>query len=99
MIDATLKFARDEAAAEPWRRTDLTALLASIVDDMADAGLPVTMEPAEPVILECQPGGLRRAVINLLDNAVKYGKSARVALIASPAVIEIMVDDEGPGHS
>ena len=84
MIDATLRFARDEAAAEPWRHTDLTALLTSIVDDMADAGLPVTMEPAEPVILECQPGGLRRAVTNLLDNAVKYGKSARVELLASP---------------
>jgi len=97
MIDATLKFARDEAAAEPWRLTDLTALLTSIVDDMADAGLPVNMEPAEPVILECQPGGLRRAVTNLLDNAVKYGKSARVELVTSPAAIRIVVDDEGPG--
>ena len=64
---------------------------------MADAGLPVTMEPAEPVVLECQPGGLRRAVTNLLDNAVKYGKSARVGLLASPAEVEIMVEDEGPG--
>ena len=97
MIDATLKFARDEATAEPWRRTDLTALLSSIVDDMADAGLPVTMEAAEPVMLECQPGGLRRAIANLLDNAVKYGKSARVELLASPASVRIIIDDEGPG--
>jgi signal transduction histidine kinase len=97
MIDATLKFARDEAAAEPWRRTDLTALLSSIVDDMADAGLPITMEPAEPVILECQSGGLRRAVTNLLDNAMKYGKSAWVELLTSPAAIRIVIDDEGPG--
>jgi signal transduction histidine kinase len=96
-IDATLKFARDESAVEPWRRTDLAALLSAIVDDMADAGLPVTMQPAEPVILECQSGGLRRAVANLLDNAVKYGKSARVELLTSGAAIRIVIDDEGPG--
>jgi methyl-accepting chemotaxis protein len=46
MVAATLQFARDEATAEPGRRTDATALLASVVDDMADAGIPVAMEPA-----------------------------------------------------
>jgi signal transduction histidine kinase len=97
MIGAVLKFARDEAAIEARRRTDLSALVASIVDDMADAGLPVTMEPTEPVILECQSGGLRRAVTNLLDNAMKYGKSARVALLTSPVAIKIVIDDDGPG--
>jgi signal transduction histidine kinase len=97
MIDATLQFARDDAAAEPWRRTDLTALLASIVDDMADAGMPVTMEPAQSVILECQPGGLRRAIANLLDNGVKYGKAVRVELGGSMVSISIVIDDDGPG--
>jgi signal transduction histidine kinase len=97
MIGAVLKFARDEAAIEARRRTDLSALVASIVDDMADAGLPVTMEPAEPTVLECQSGGLRRAVTNLLDNAMKYGKSARVELLTSPTAIKIVIDDDGPG--
>jgi signal transduction histidine kinase len=97
MIDAVLKFTRDETLVELWRRTDLTALVASIVDDMADAGLPVAMQPAEPVVLECQSGGLRRALVNLIDNAVKYGTSARVELLTSPAAIRIIVDDAGPG--
>src|SRR5581483_7519737 len=48
MVAASLGFARDQAVAETWKRTDVTALLASIVDDMADAGLPVTMLPAGP---------------------------------------------------
>ena len=47
MIGASLSFARDQAMAEAKRRTDLGALLTSIVDDMADAGLPVTMGPVE----------------------------------------------------
>jgi len=97
MVDATLRFARGEAA-EPLRPTDLAALLGAIVDDMADAGLPVTMEPAaEPIVLECHPMALRRAIGNLLDNAVKYGGSARAAIRVSAASIRIVIDDDGPG--
>jgi len=97
MIEASLNFARDQATAETWRRTDVTALLASIIDDMADAGMPVSMTPAEPVVLECQPGALRRALTNLIDNAVKYGQSARAAIVVSPLAVRIDIDDNGPG--
>jgi signal transduction histidine kinase len=97
MIAVTLQFARDEATAEPRRRTDLAALLASVVDDMADTGLPVTMEPAQPIVCECQPAALKRALTNLIDNAVKYGKRARATVRSTPQAIEITIDDEGPG--
>jgi signal transduction histidine kinase len=97
MLAATLQFARDEAAGEPRRRTDVSALLASLVDDMADAGLPVTMQPAQPIICECQPSALKRALSNLLDNAMKYGKRARAAIQSIPQGVEITIDDDGPG--
>ena len=97
MIGTTLAFAHDEVRAEPRRRVDIAALLASIVDDMADAGLPVTMQPAAALIHDCQPGALKRAITNLLDNAVKYGKCARVALATTGKAIEITIDDDGPG--
>lgn len=97
MIAATLQFARDEATAEPRRRTDVTALLASVVDDLADGGLPVSMEPARPVIYECQPAALKRALTNLIDNAVKYGQRARAAIRTMPDRIEVTIDDDGPG--
>jgi signal transduction histidine kinase len=97
MIAATLQFARDEAQAEPRRRTDLTALLASAVDDMADAGMVVSMEPSEPIVSECQPAALKRALTNLLDNSVKYGKQARAAIRSTAHAVEITIDDEGPG--
>ena len=97
MIGASLNFARDEAVTEVGRRTDLSALLSSIVDDMADAGLPVTMAPAEPVVLECQPGALRRALTNLIDNAVKYGGAARVTIQPTSSAVMIDIEDDGPG--
>jgi signal transduction histidine kinase len=97
MIGATLAYARDEAETEPRRRNDVAALLASIVNDMADAGLPVAIEPSPPVILECRPAALRRALSNLLDNAVKYGTRARAAVRTTGSEVEITIDDEGPG--
>jgi signal transduction histidine kinase len=97
MVAATLQFARYETATEVRRPTDVTALLQSIVDDMADAGMPVTMEPARPIVHDCRPNGLKRAIRNLLDNAVKYGKAARTAICATPIAIEITIDDEGLG--
>ena len=97
MIAATLQFARDETATEIPRPTDVTALLQSTVDDMADAGMPVAMEPAGPIVHECRPNALKRAIRNLLDNAVKYGKAARAAICTTSTAIEITIDDDGLG--
>ncbi|MBI4274297.1 MAG: HAMP domain-containing protein [Rhizobiales bacterium] len=97
MVGATLQFARDETVSEARRPTDLMALLQSVVDDMSDAGLPVTMEPAASVIYECRPAALKRALTNVIDNAIKYGKSAHTAIKVTPKAIEIMIDDQGPG--
>ncbi len=64
---------------------------------MRDAGLPVRMEAAGPIIYECRPAALKRAFRNLLDNAVKYGKAGSVDIHTTPRTIEIDIDDEGPG--
>jgi len=97
MLGSTLQFARDETVSEPRRPTDLAALLQSTVDDMSDAGLPVTTEPTDSIVYECRPMALKRALTNLIENAVKYGKSAHVSVDISQETIEIMIDDEGPG--
>jgi K+-sensing histidine kinase KdpD len=97
MVATTLAFARDEATEEARRPTDLAALVQSIVDDMADTGLPVKMEPAQSVVQDCRPAALKRAIRNVIDNAVKYGKKANVGINRTAKSIEITVDDEGPG--
>ena len=97
MIGTTLQFARDDSASEPRKQVDLTALVQSVVDEMTDAGLPVRMQPAAPILYRCQPAALKRAVRNLLDNAVKYGKTGSAEIRMAARAVEIDIDDDGPG--
>jgi signal transduction histidine kinase len=97
MVSAILQYTRDEMTTEPVRRTDLTALIQSIVDDMADAGMDVVFDPAPEVLVDCRSSALKRAITNLVDNAVKYGHKARVTLQAREKLVEIAIEDEGPG--
>ncbi len=97
MIASTLAFARDDAADEPRTRVDLTALAESLCDDMADAGLDVTCEGSAGPPCDCRPLALRRALGNLIDNALKFGGAARVRLIDEGEQVVILVADTGPG--
>ncbi len=97
MIASTLAFARDDAESEETRNVDISALLGSICDDMSDAGLPVRLEtPCRP-FYECRPRALKRALTNLIENAVKYGGDAYVRLEDNGDTLKITVQDNGPG--
>jgi signal transduction histidine kinase len=99
MIAAVLAFVRDAAPAQERAPLDLLSVLEVVADDAADTGADVGLEPAQPLIVEGDAAALRRLFSNLVDNAVKYGKSARIhlTLAADEAVVEIK--DEGPGLS
>ncbi len=97
IIASTLSFAHEDARNEPAVEVDLGALLGSISDDMSDAGWQVECEPPAGLVYRCRPDGLRRALINLIENAVKYGALARVELNKTPSGVEILITDQGPG--
>ena len=97
ILSAALGFARDEAADEAARSTDLAALLTSLVDDHADLGGNVDYKGPDRSIFMCRPIALKRALNNLIDNALKYGESASVRLVEQDEGVEIVVDDNGPG--
>ena len=59
--------------------------------------MPVKMQAAKPIVYNCRPGALRRAVRNLLDNTIKYGNTESAAIQTALKQIEIIIDDEGPG--
>ncbi len=97
MTEATLAFAREEAAREETRSVDLSALVDSLCDDLAELGMDVSFAEATRAPMSCRPVGLRRALRNLIENAVAYGHRARVALEESADGFAILVDDDGPG--
>ena len=97
VIGSILAFARDDTKHEPRSLIDLSALVEGICQDAADAGEPVTFSGPRGVTISGRPTALRRAVSNLVDNAVKYGRRAAVSLIPETERVVITVEDEGPG--
>lgn len=97
MISSTLSFARDDTEKEPPETVDIGALITSITDDLVDMGMNVECKSEEGVNLSCRPVALRRAATNVIENAVKYGKSTVVEVNASEEKIRITISDDGPG--
>ncbi|MBF0212758.1 MAG: hypothetical protein HQM00_04230 [Magnetococcales bacterium] len=97
MFSATLSFARDSVSGEPKQRLNLSSLLAAICNDLADAGAAVQFEEQDKLPYFCRPAALKRALINLIDNAIQYGGRADVHLLTTPDAIEIRIFDPGSG--
>lgn len=97
MVEATLAFIRAEGRAEETREADLTALAESLADDLGELGRKVSVAAGERIVARCRPVGLRRALRNVVENAVAYGGAARIRLETAEDQARILVEDDGPG--
>ena len=97
MTEAALAFAREDAAVEETRTVDLSALVGSLCDDLAELGQDVTVSDGPKVLYRCRPDSLRRAIRNLVENAVRYGEHAEVSLVRSADSLDIVIEDAGSG--
>lgn len=99
MIDSALAFLRGAASNEEPRAVDLGALLATVIDEAADAGRPATIDEDGPAaaIVNGRPLQLKRAFTNLVDNAVKHGGGAHVTLSEYPSILRVEIRDPGRG--
>ena len=100
MLDEYLQFERGEGG-EAAVATDIRLLLRDAADaarraEGADAD-SVVLDDGERVVLTVKRNALKRCVTNLIDNALKYGQHARIALERNPKFVEMNVDDDGPG--
>lgn len=97
MTEATLAFVREEAKVETTRQVDLNALIESVIEDLSDLGHDIRFADTPRITLGCRPQGMKRALRNLVENAIRYGERAEVALEERGDRVLITIDDQGPG--
>jgi signal transduction histidine kinase len=97
MLTGALDFLRGKAADEPASPLDMVALLESLVDDQAELGHEVALKAPAAATCAGRPQALRRAIGNLIENALKYGQRASVELKTDGGNVTIVVEDDGPG--
>lgn len=97
MTEAALDAARTGMGEEPMRDVDVAALVESVCADLSDLGGNVVFAQRSTASARCRPNELKRAVRNLVENALKYGARARVSVEDGRGRLSIVVDDDGPG--
>lgn len=94
MADATLAYARGVVAGESQQSIDIASFLSEIVSSMPGN---VALTPGPSATLQIQPGAMRRALRNIIENACRYGERAAISWVRTPDGLEIRIDDSGPG--
>lgn len=97
MIDAFLDFTKGGQGAEP-EAVDMTVWIKQVVADAGRAGRDVKLVHCEgegTVMLRLV--AMRRALDNLIGNAVRYGSSAEVSMVLTDKSLRLRVEDDGPG--
>ncbi|MEK1942905.1 MAG: ATP-binding protein [Pseudomonas sp.] len=97
MINAALDFFRDDARLEPATPFDLAELLQTLIDDYRDQAIDIAFNGPAKLVYTGRPIGLKRVVINLLENALKYAHSPSICLRNKAQGVEIEISDNGPG--
>ncbi|QZH75985.1 MAG: two-component sensor histidine kinase [Erythrobacter sp.] len=96
-LDDILSLARVGRPSDPLERTDLSALVGAVVEEYEDMGEDVVLEASERMALPLRATWLRRALRNLISNALRYGEQARITLVKENGAAVIRIADSGPG--
>ncbi len=96
-LDDILSLARVGRPSDPLEAADLGALVAQVAEEFEDMGEPVSFEGATRIVLPLRATWLRRALRNLVVNALRYGQAARISLSREHGHAVIRIEDDGPG--
>lgn len=96
-LDDILSLARVGRPSDPIEPVELGALVSSVVEEYEDMGEPVELGDTARIVLPLRTTWLRRALRNLVSNAIRYGRSARVSLAREGNDAVLRIEDDGPG--
>lgn len=99
LVDSILDYYAGRHEDAPMQQVDLDTLLDALAEDLRETGAEVAIAGQTGLLVRGYAGSLRRAIGNLLENAVRYGQRARVALSldADGRGVRLRIDDDGPG--
>lgn len=97
MIQSTLAFLKDESNSETTTKLDLGIMLQSICDDTSDTLGSAHYIGPKNCVIHGKPLVIKRAAANIIENAVRYGNSAKVDIELNNTDVVIIVTDKGPG--
>lgn len=97
LVREGLELARSHETQEPWSLVDIDSLIGSLAEDAVEVGAQVSVVSTCGANIEVRPNALGRALINLIDNAVKYGGSAEITCRPENGSVRIEIRDRGPG--
>lgn len=97
MVGAYLDFARNEAADEEPDAFNLAAMLQEVADDARRTGARVSLDAPEEISVVARRLAVKRAVANLVSNALRHGTEAWLKAESDERKATIIVEDDGPG--
>lgn len=96
-VKSVMDFAKLQLSEEEPERIDFWSMVYAVADDYQDAAFDNEQSDDGRLLCLVQPASLRRCIVNLLENAIRYGKKAHVSVSATPTEIRLDIVDEGPG--
>ena len=96
-LDDILSLARVGRPSDPLEMTELSALVGAVVEEYEDMGEAVMLGDTCRIALPLRATWLRRALRNLIGNALRYGGAARVTVLREAKWAVVRIDDDGPG--
>jgi two-component system, OmpR family, sensor kinase len=98
MINQVLDYVQGREVEEPRRVVDPAEWLRACAEDAVERGEDVRVaDPLPRLEVKVGPEGLRRALANLIDNAVRYGHRATLSLSCEGEMVVLGIADEGSG--
>lgn len=97
MVSSALTYLRTGTEQENKEWLDLAALIATLCDEYEESGAAVSCTVPDQLHFFCRPDAMHRVLSNLVDNALRYGKTVVVEALVDERHIVIDVNDDGPG--
>ena len=97
LVQGSLDFMRGMALREKTQQLDINALLESLRDDAQDMGQSVSIRGTASSPYLGKPLALKRCFVNLIENAIRYGREANIEVRDSEAELQIVITDKGQG--